>query len=111
MEGTKVLDIGSNPPFSKSLAADAKKKSLRYTRAEVDLDAIEYNYRQMRSFIPATTKYMSVVKANAYGHGAVQVSQRLITAGTEYLAVAVLDEAMELRNAGIEAPILMFTPI
>ena len=54
---------------------------------------------------------MSVVKADAYGHGAVEVSKRLISAGTEYLAVAVLEEALQLRDAGIKAPILMFTPI
>ena len=65
----------------------------------------------MRSFISPTTKYMSVVKADAYGHGAIEVSKRLISAGTEYLAVAVIEEALELRNAGITLPILMFTPI
>lgn len=85
--------------------------SYRFTRAEIDLDHIEYNYKKMKEFLSPKTKFMSVVKADAYGHGAVEVSKKLESLGTDYLAVAVLDEALELRDAGIETPILMFSPI
>ncbi|WP_208559227.1 alanine racemase [Marinilactibacillus kalidii] len=85
--------------------------SYRFTRAEINLDHLEYNYHQMKKKLDPKTKFMSVVKADAYGHGAVEVSKKLESLGTDYLAVAVLDEAMELREAGIQIPILMFGPI
>ena len=82
------------------------------TWAEIDLGAIEHNYRAMRAKLAPGTRYMGIVKANAYGHGAVQVSRLLAGLGCEYLAVACLDEAMELRRAGIKLPILIlgYTP-
>ena len=87
---------------------DARKR----TWAEVSLDAIEHNYRAMRAKLRPGTKYMGIVKANAYGHGAVQVAGRLADIGCDYLAVACIDEALELRRAGIGLPILIlgFTP-
>ena len=82
------------------------------TWAEVSLGAIEHNYRAMRAKLTPGTRYMGIVKANAYGHGAVQVSRLLAELGCDYLAVACLDEALELRQAGIELPILIlgYTP-
>ena len=82
------------------------------TWAEIDLGAIEHNYRAMRAKLAAGTRFMGVVKADAYGHGAVRVSRLLEERGCEYLAVACLDEAMELRQAGISAPVLIlgYTP-
>ncbi len=82
------------------------------TWAEISLGAIEHNYRAMREKLAAGTKYMGIVKANAYGHGAVRVSRLLEDAGCDYLAVACLDEAAELRRAGIKLPILIlgYTP-
>ena len=80
---------------------------LRRTWAEIDLDALEHNYRQARSLIGDTVKYLGVVKADAYGHGAVQVARKLETLGADYLAVSSLDEARELRYAGIRMPILI----
>lgn len=85
--------------------------SYRFTRAEINLDHIAYNYDQMKSLLDTQTKFMAVVKADAYGHGAVEVGKKLEELGTDYLAVAVLDEALELREAGIEVPILMFGPV
>lgn len=75
--------------------------------AEIDLGALEHNYRTLRALLPEGCKYLGVVKANAYGHGAVQVATRLEELGCDYLAVACLDEAVELREAGIKAPILI----
>ena len=75
--------------------------------AEIDLGAIENNYRTIRASLPAGCGFVGVVKANAYGHGAVRVSSLLQDLGAEYLAVASLDEALHLREAGITAPVLI----
>ena len=80
---------------------------LRRTWAEIDLDALAHNYQQARRKIGPNVKYLGVVKADAYGHGAIQVSRKLEQLGADYLAVSSLDEAKELRRAGIQAPILI----
>ena len=80
---------------------------LRRTWAEIDLDALAHNYRQARKRIGPGVKYLGVVKADAYGHGAVQVARKLEALGTDYLAVSSLDEARELRHENIQAPILI----
>ena len=77
------------------------------TWAEISLDNIEHNYRQIRGILPEKCKFLGVVKADAYGHGAVEVSRRLESIGADYLAVSCLDEAVELRQAGIRMPILI----
>lgn len=85
---------------------------LKRTWTEVSLDALEYNYRQLRGLVPSGTRFLGVVKADAYGHGAVQVSRSLSELGAEFLAVSNVEEAMQLRNAGISPPILIlgYTP-
>lgn len=80
---------------------------LRRTWAEIDLDALAHNYQQARQKIGPKVKYLGVVKADAYGHGAIQTARELETLGTDYLAVSSLDEARELRHGGITAPILI----
>lgn len=84
----------------------------RDTVAEVDLDAIRHNVRQFREHLPGSVRLMAVVKADAYGHGAVPVARAALSAGADSLAVAFLDEALELRAAGVSAPILVmgYTP-
>lgn len=77
------------------------------TWAEIDLDALAHNYRALRSNLEPGCRFVGVVKANAYGHGAVPVAKKLEELGAEYLAVACLDEAVELRQAGITAPVLI----
>ncbi|MDP2912869.1 MAG: alanine racemase [Candidatus Omnitrophota bacterium] len=79
----------------------------RPTWAEVDLKAIEYNYKQVRRVVGKLTKVMAVVKANAYGHGTVEVSGVLERLGVDYLGVATTDEAVRLRDYGVRAPILI----
>ncbi|MGM0540106.1 MAG: alanine racemase [Thermodesulfobacteriota bacterium] len=79
--------------------------------AEIDLQAIAHNCAYVRSLIPSTTRIMAVVKANAYGHGSVPVAQTALKNGADSLAVARLDEAIELRQAGIQAPLLVFGPL
>ncbi len=80
---------------------------LRRTWAEIDLDALAHNYRQARKRIGPNVKYLGVVKADAYGHGALQVAKKLEELGADYLAVSSLDEARELRHGGVSAPILI----
>ena len=71
----------------------------------VDLGAIEHNYRVICE--QAQAPVLCVVKADAYGHGAVQVAKRLEKMGAPYFAVATIPEGVELREAGIETPILI----
>ena len=80
---------------------------LRNAWVEIDLDAIAHNVKEAKKKINATTKLCAVVKADAYGHGATQVAKAALTAGADFLAVALLQEAIELREAGIKAPILI----
>ena len=80
---------------------------LRRTWAEIDLDALEHNYNVARQKIGPGVKYLGVVKADAYGHGAVQVARKLEQLGADYLAVSSLDEGRELRHGGITMPILI----
>lgn len=77
------------------------------TWAEISLDNIEHNFRAVKAVIPAGCRYLGVVKADAYGHGALQVAHRLEKCGADYLAVSCLDEALELRRGGIAMPILI----
>lgn len=78
---------------------------------EIDLDAITYNYCQIRQLVPGHVKIMSVVKADAYGHGAVQVAEALAEAGTDMFAVTTIEEGIELVKSGVRLPILIFTPM
>jgi alanine racemase len=79
---------------------------------EIDLSAIAHNVRQIKSLLSINTQLCAVVKADAYGHGAVPVAKTVLEAGADYLAVAILSEGIELRRAGITAPILIlgYTP-
>ncbi|BCB96720.1 alanine racemase [Dissulfurispira thermophila] len=74
--------------------------------AEIDLNAVSNNLRIVKK-LSNNSPVIAVVKANAYGHGAVEISKRLLSGGVEYLAVAFTGEAKELRNAGITSPILV----
>ena len=82
---------------------------LRRERAwvEVDLAALAHNVRQIRRSLSATTDLMAVVKADAYGHGAVMVAQTALLNGATWLGVATIPEGIELREAGMTAPILV----
>lgn len=88
---------------------EAQKRSW----VEINLNRLEYNYHALRGLLPEHCGLVGLVKANAYGHGAVPVARRLERLGAQYLAVACLDEAEELRSAGITAPILIlgYTPV
>lgn len=87
-------------------------KLLRPTYVEIDLDIIKHNINEMKKMIDKDTKLGLVIKANAYGHGAVEVAKVLEEEKVDYICVAGLNEAMELRNNDIKAPILVmgYTP-
>jgi len=86
--------------------------SLRPTWAEIDLNAIAHNIKQIRSLTRASTKFMAILKANAYGHGILEVARVCVNQGVEFLGVALLDEALHLRESGITTPVLIlgYTP-
>ncbi|MGI6497403.1 MAG: alanine racemase [Oscillospiraceae bacterium] len=89
---------------------DPKEKR---TWVEVSLQAIEENYKALRRLTGANCRFLGIVKANGYGHGAVEVATLLQKLGADYLAVACLDEAVKLRTAGLTMPILILgaTPV
>ncbi len=76
---------------------------------EVDLSAFKANLRTIKSFLKSNVKYMAVVKANAYGHGLIPISEAAQEAGADWLGVALVEEALALRQAGIELPILLLS--
>ena len=78
----------------------------RPTWAEIDLDALAHNFRLIRDCVGPDVKVLAAVKANAYGHGAVECSRRLEKEGADWFGVALPEEGLELRNAGITKPIL-----
>ncbi len=79
----------------------------RHTVCEIDLNAIRHNVGVMRSHLKENVDFLAVVKANGYGHGAVQVARAALEAGARMLAVAIPEEGVQLRQAGVDAPILV----
>lgn len=79
----------------------------RGTRAEIDLNAIASNINFARSIIQPSTKLCAVVKADAYGHGAVEIAKECVQQSVDYFAVALLEEGVLLRESGITKPILV----
>lgn len=84
-----------------------EEKFYRDSWAEVDLDAITHNIHELKQRLSGGTGIYAVVKADGYGHGDVQVAAAALEAGAERLAVALLDEALRLRQAGFTVPILV----
>lgn len=83
----------------------------RPTWADIDLSAIEHNYIQVKRLVGKDVMLMAVVKANAYGHGTVEISRVLENMGVNYLGVATTDEAVRIRDHGIKTPILILGSI
>lgn len=82
------------------------QSSGRPTWAEIDLGALAHNFRVIRERVGASVKILAAVKANAYGHGAAECAKRLEREGADWFGVALPEEGIELRNAGISKPIL-----
>ena len=73
----------------------------------VDLEALAHNVRSLKTWVGSTVDLMAVVKADAYGHGAIAITKTALASGANWLAVATLEEGIQLREAGIQAPILV----
>ena len=82
------------------------KKTYRRVEADIDLDAIRYNIETVKALNPPDRKTLLVIKADAYGHGAVTVARKTADLA-DYFAVATVEEALELRSADIKLPILI----
>lgn len=80
---------------------------MRPTWAEIDLSALKHNFMVVKELVGPGVAVLSIVKADGYGHGAVEVSKVLVDAGTDMLGVATVEEAMQLRDYGIEVPIML----
>ncbi|SEF75235.1 alanine racemase [Lachnospira multipara] len=83
------------------------ESTLRRTWANINLDAIAYNYKTIKEHIGEEVKFLGVVKADAYGHGSIRVGKLLQELGANYLAVSSIDEALELRVNDVTMPILI----
>lgn len=86
------------------------KSEAKETVLEIDLGALAHNYRYLRSKIDRDVKFLSVVKAFAYGNDSVVIARKLEELGTDYFAVAYVEEGIELRKSGITKPILVLHP-
>jgi len=82
-------------------------ENIRPVWLEINLDAIAHNVKKIRQIVGENTQIIAVVKANAYGHGAIEVSETLLENGVTMLGVGVIEEGIVLREAGIKAPILI----
>ncbi|MDE6853547.1 MAG: alanine racemase, partial [Muribaculaceae bacterium] len=92
------------PDATFSQVAEALESAGHETTLEVDLDALAHNYNYYRSLVPAGTDIVAMVKASAYGVGSIEVGKTLQSLGAAYLAVAVIEEGIALREAGITMP-------
>ena len=76
------------------------------TEAKIDLDAVEYNYKNTRAKLPQNCKLLGVIKADAYGHGSVELA-KFLENKCDFFGVACIEEAVELKKADIKTPILI----
>ena len=85
---------------------------IKRTWAEIDLDALDYNIKSIKSKMEPEHKVMGIVKADAYGHGDGFVARKLQAGGFDWFGVSNIEEGMSLRNEGITKPILVlgYTP-
>lgn len=83
----------------------------RATRAEIDLQAFRHNFLNLRKYLGSQTRIMAVVKADAYGHGAIPCARVAVDCGANYLGVGVIEEGIEFRESGLAAPILILGSI
>lgn len=103
---SQILHFGLDKAF-----ADAFENAGHDTTMTVDLDALVHNYNYFRHLLPAGTGMVAMVKASAYGLGAIEIGKTLQSLGAAYLAVAVIEEALQLRAAGITMPIMVLNPV
>jgi alanine racemase len=105
-----MTEAGTRPPIEDRLSAAGLPGLPRTAWLEIDLDAIRHNLALVRGLAGVGVPVRPVVKADAYGHGAIPVATALEAAGADGFCVAAFDEAMELRDGGVRAPILVLYP-
>lgn len=106
----EIVLVKGSPEYNFSSVAEMLDARKHETVLEVNLDAIVNNYNYFRSFLPPTTGIICMVKAFGYGAGSYEIAKTLQDCGAAYLAVAVLDEGIDLRRRGITMPILVMNP-
>ena len=106
----ELILIKGAPQFNFELIADMLESRLHETVLEVNLDSVVHNFNTFRSMIRPTTGIVCMVKASGYGAGSYELAKSLQSQGAAYLAVAVLDEGVDLRRAGITMPIMVLNP-
>lgn len=106
----ETILIKGSPEFGFWRVLDMLETRKHETVLEVDLEAVAKNYNYFRSFLPPSTGIVGMVKASAYGVGSLEIARTLQDRGAAYLAVAVLDEGIQLRDNGITMPIMVLNP-
>lgn len=102
-------ETGQGVSFDPEKLAQIPEKDRRWAWVEVDLNAVRHNLAQVRRCIGPMRRLLAVVKANAYGHGAVRVAKTALNSGADYLAVGTVNEGIQLREALVNAPILVLS--
>lgn len=111
-EFTQTAVLIKGAPASNFDAIKQRLEDARHpTTLEVNLDSIIHNFNYYRSLVRKETGIVAMVKADAYGAGAVEISRTLQAQGADYLAVAVVEEGLELRRGGISMPVMVLNPI
>lgn len=106
----EVILVKGSPSFHFEDISEALEQKVHQTILEINLSALRENLNRYRSFIKPETKITCMVKASAYGTGAMEVARTLQDCHVNYLAVAVIDEGVELRKAGLTAGIIIMNP-
>lgn len=106
----EIILVKGSPEFGFSAIRTNLEARTHETVLEVNLDAIVRNFNYFRSHLPAATGIVAMVKASGYGAGSIEIAKTLQEHGAAYLAVAVLDEGIELRRSGINMPIMVMNP-
>lgn len=106
----EAILLKGSPEFSFDRIAEMLETRKHETVLEVNLDAIVNNFNYFRRHLPASTGVVCMVKASGYGAGSYEIAKTLQDCGAAYLAVAVLDEGIELRQKGITMPIMVMNP-
>lgn len=104
-----VLSGQDEAAFNKERLSNIEEVDRRWSWIEIDRNAIRNNIIAIRKNLKPNTMFLAVVKADGYGHGAVESAKAAVNAGVEYIGVATIDEAMELRDAGVKVPILLLS--
>ena len=107
---SEAILLKGSPEFDFALIAEMLETRKHETVLEVNLDAIVNNFNYFRRHLPAGTGVVCMVKASGYGAGSYEIAKTLQDCGAAYLAVAVLDEGIELRQRGITMPIMVMNP-